>query len=134
MRGPTDRLELGRRGEGIAAGYLTGQGYEILARNWRTAGGELDLVARDGEWLVVVEVRTRRAAASGEGLRFGAPEQSITLSKQARLARTGAAYVDAAEWAGPWRIDVIALEIDRRGCVTRLNHLRDAVGAAAGGG
>jgi putative endonuclease len=121
------RRTLGQHGEDCAAAYLVEQGYEVVARNWRTREGELDLVARDGAWLVFVEVRARRAGKSGLPS-LGPPEESVTPRKQARLAAMAEAYLFENLWDGPWRIDVIALEIRGDGSVARLNHLRDAVG------
>jgi putative endonuclease len=118
---------VGRRGEDLAAAYLEDLGYELIARNWRTRAGELDIVARDGEWLVFVEVRTRRAALAGTPPRFGTPEESVTPRKQLRLCAMTEAYLFELPWPGPWRIDVIALELHPGGAVARLNHLRDAV-------
>ncbi len=56
----SERMRLGRRGENLAALLLQSKGYDILARNWRSKAGELDIVARDGARLVFVEVKTRR--------------------------------------------------------------------------
>jgi putative endonuclease len=116
-----DRQALGRRGEDLAARHLAAKGYEIVARNWRCENGELDLVARDSDCLVMVEVRTRRGQA------LGAPEESVTLGKQARLVTLGQAYVLEIGWLGDWRIDVIAIEMDRRGRLLRLEHYENAV-------
>ena len=118
------RQSLGRRGEQLAADYLDAQGLQILARNWRFHGlGEIDLVAQDGDSLVVVEVRTRRSHT------FGSPEESITPAKQARLAALAAAYQDEVQWPGPLRIDVVAVVVASDGRLERLSHLRNAVGA-----
>jgi len=116
-----DRQGLGRRGEDLAAQYLAGKGYEIIARNWRCRAGELDLVAGDGGCLVFVEVRARRGRA------LGSPEESITPAKQARLASLAEAYVQMQDWAGDYRIDVIAIEYDRRGRLLRVDHYENAV-------
>jgi putative endonuclease len=116
-----DRRGLGRRGEELAAQHLAAKGYQIVARNWRCEAGELDLVAQTGDGLVAVEVRTRR----GRGM--GSPEESITPAKQARLITLAEAYVQAVDWAGNWRIDVVAVEMDRRGRLLRLEHYENAV-------
>lgn len=116
-----DRRELGRRGEELAAHHLAAKGYEILARNWHCAEGELDLVARDGVCLAMVEVRTRR------GRSMGSPEESITEAKQARLIGLGEAYVQACDWPGDWRIDVVAVEMDPRGRLLRIDHYENAI-------
>lgn len=125
------RAQLGHRGEDIAAAYLAGQGWEILARNWRTRAGELDIVARDGEWLVFVEVRARRAGRRGATPIAGAPEESVTPRKQLQLIAMSEAYLFELPFAGPVRIDVIALELAADGSVVRLHHMRDAVGGVA---
>jgi putative endonuclease len=116
-----DRRGLGRRGEELAARHLAAQGYEILARNWRCETGELDLVARDGDCLALVEVRARR------GRVMGTPEESITVAKQARLVALAEAYVQEYDWPGDYRIDVVAVELDRRGRLLRVAHYENAV-------
>ena len=112
---------LGNRGEYLAAQMLVANGYRLLARNWRCPIGELDLVAEQGGSLVCVEVRTRR------GESFGSPEESITAAKRARLAALAEAYVQATDWPGDWRIDVIAIELDAQGRVSRMDHYQNAV-------
>ena len=77
---------LGRRGEAIAVRYLAAGGMSILDRNWRCAQGEIDVVARDGDELVFVEVKTR------SGVGFGHPLEAITAAKLARLRRLAAAW------------------------------------------
>jgi len=116
-----DRRGLGRHGEELAARHLAARGYEILERNWRCGAGELDLVARDGACLAFVEVRTRR------GQELGSPEESITAAKQARLINLAEAYLQEHEWPGAWRIDVVAVEMDVRGRLQRLDHYENAV-------
>ena len=69
---------LGKRGEDLAADYLAGAGVVVLSRNWRCRDGELDLVATDGERLIVCEVKTR----SGTG--YGEPSEGVTPAKAAR--------------------------------------------------
>lgn len=121
MTGQDDRQGLGRRGEELAARQLAAKGYEIVARNWRCKTGELDLVAREGECLVLVEVRTRRGRA------MGSPEGSITATKQARLIALSEAYVQENGWDGDWRIDVVAIEMDGRGRLLRVDHYENAI-------
>jgi putative endonuclease len=126
------RKQLGRAGEAMAERTLRAAGLTILARNWRCAEGELDIVAqerapdyvRGGElcdWLVLVEVRTRRGDA------FGTALQSITARKAAKLREVAAHYVQATDWRGPWRIDVVAVQMDASGRLLRVEHIRHAV-------
>ena len=117
----SSRQALGQRGERLAEQHLVDSGSHIMARNWRCCEGELDLVAREGDCLVLIEVRTRR----GHGM--GSPEESIVPAKQARLIRLAEAYVQATDWQGDWRIDVVAIEMDRQGRVLRLDRYENAV-------
>lgn len=77
---------LGRRGEDLAAAFLTDAGYLVVDRNWRCSQGEIDIVAVDGVETVFVEVKTRSSVA------FGHPFQAITAQKLARLRRLSAAW------------------------------------------
>lgn len=116
--------ERGRRGEALAEQALRAHGYEIIERNWRCPVGEIDLVARDGEVIVFVEVKLRGSDA------FGTPEEAVTEAKQTRLLQAGAAYL--AEHGlddVPCRIDVVAIELAPSGKVQRLSIHRDAVRA-----
>jgi putative endonuclease len=117
------RRKLGDFGEQAAAAHLEKRGYELVARKWRCTAGEIDLLMRDGPTLVFVEVRTRR------GERLGSAEESIGRAKQAKLIALAYAYLDAAGAPDdlPWRIDVVALNVDQAGRVARLRHIRDAV-------
>ncbi len=122
------RKSLGKLGESLACEHLVRQGWTILGQNWRTRRGEIDIVARDGEWLVFVEVRTRRANPKGGEPFLGRPDDSVTPRKQLQLAQMAEAYLFALPWKGPWRIDVVALELAEDDSIARLAHYRDAVG------
>ena len=116
------RHHIGAWGEEIASQYLEAKGYRILARNWRTQEGEVDLVAQDGETIVFVEVKTRTSKE------FGWPEESITLTKRRRLQRSAMAYLSDQDLIDIlWRIDVIAIDCNYSGGVERLEHYIDAV-------
>ncbi len=118
------RKTLGAFGERYTVSKLLRAGYRILGRNIRLASGEIDIVAQDNHDIVFVEVRTRRSS------RFGSPEESITQGKARRLAVLGSEYVEAhGKSASPWRIDIAALEVDRRGLVSRFDLHKNAVAA-----
>ena len=90
---------------------------QVLDRNWRCAHGELDLVVRDGDCVVVCEVKTRRSE------RFGSPVEAVTWSKAARLRRLAAAWLQEHEVrCGRVRIDVIGILRPRTG-PARVRHL-----------
>lgn len=101
---------VGRYGENVAATFLARAGWQILDRNWRGQAGEADIVALDGQVLVVVEVKTRR------GDRFGHPAEAVTARKVARLRRLAGQWLAEHELrpAGV-RIDVVAVRAARSG-------------------
>lgn len=113
----TARLRLGRYGEALAARYLTDRGLVVLERNWRCEHGEVDLVARDGDTLVVCEVKTRR------GTGYGDPVEAVTFRKAMRLRRLAVAYVTARGLHPPaLRIDVVGV-LCRPGRPAEIRHV-----------
>ena len=114
------RHTLGRRGEQLAAEHLERLGYRIVARNYRTRFGELDLVATDEDVLVFCEVKTRRA---------GDPWQSLGEAKRRQVRSMGRAWLSEARdrpRTSELRFDAIGIVIDRRGALVRLEHLEGA--------
>lgn len=98
-----DHLETGREAESRAAALLEARGFTILDRNYRAPRGELDLVARDGEYLVFVEVRARRTELLGEAI------ETIGRTKRASVLRAARSWIDAHGAHGdPVRFDVVA--------------------------
>ncbi|MDD5628748.1 MAG: YraN family protein [Elusimicrobia bacterium] len=93
----------GERAERQAEEFLRQRGMTILARNFRTRSGEIDLVAQDGETVVFVEVRSRSSEA------FGSPEETVTAVKRRRIIRTALAYAQSRGLDVPLRFDVVAL-------------------------
>jgi putative endonuclease len=118
------RSDVGAWGEALAARHLRAHGYLIRARNWRCGRGELDIVAERAQTIVFVEVRTRRSDA------YGAPQESISAHKRATLIATAQAYLDQHDLRdAQWQIDVIAIELDQRNALMRLDHLECAIEA-----
>ena len=96
----SDHRGVGIRGEHLAAQHLEAAGLTVLARNVRLPAGEIDIVARDGDELVVVEVKTRIGDAST------VPDDAVTPAKLARLDRLAEQYVDSIDTPDqPWRVD-----------------------------
>lgn len=112
------RMAVGRHGENVAARFLTESGYEVVDRNWRGLRGELDLVALDGDEVVVVEVKTRR------GVGYGHPAEAVTAAKLGRLRRLAGQWLSEHDTrAASVRIDVVAVVLERSGAA-QVEHLR----------
>ncbi|CAA9583025.1 MAG: hypothetical protein AVDCRST_MAG87-3603 [uncultured Thermomicrobiales bacterium] len=120
----TPRRLLGTAGEGHARRYLETRGLDYLESNWRCPSGELDLVMRDGDELVFVEVKTRR----GDGM--GSAEEGVSVAQSRRLLRAAAQYIAMHPGVGDpvWRIDLVAITLDRSGAVSRVSHAANAIG------
>ena len=117
-----NRKKLGAFGEKVAEAYLKKKGYSIVETNFRCSVGEIDIVARKKDYLVFVEVRTRRS------LGCGTPEESVTLAKREKLTELAQTYIQERNVLSPfWCIDVVAIEVDSSGKVTRIDHIENAV-------
>jgi putative endonuclease len=143
MVNATEHLALGFAGEEDAARYLAGEGWRILARNWRPGGAarglELDIVALHGDCLVFVEVKTRRPHPGTGGLAGdGAAAEAfrplsvpiyaaLSAGKQRKLTRAAGRYLSAHDaWSRPCRFDLICIK-RLPGGGTALEHYRDVI-------
>jgi putative endonuclease len=97
-------MNRGAAAEGLAARFLTARGLVIVHRNYRCRGGEIDLIVRDGETLVFVEVRLRRNQA------FGTAAESITAAKRRRLRLAARHYLARLGREPPCRFDAVLLD------------------------
>ncbi|MFB2555000.1 YraN family protein [Herbiconiux liangxiaofengii] len=112
--------ELGRRGEDIAVEHLKHSGLRVVERNWRCPVGEIDIVAFDGQTLVVVEVKTRTSDA------YGHPFEAITPAKLRRLHLLAAAWLEqyGSGRRVAFRIDVVGILWPTHG-EPSIQHLRE---------
>jgi putative endonuclease len=112
---------LGAYGETVAARHLVEQGMAVLDRNWRCDEGELDLVLREGDVLVVCEVKTRTS------LEHGSPHEAVTPEKLSRLVRLGVRWAEVHDVRPQEiRIDLVAVLRPRKG-QTLVEHVRGMV-------
>jgi putative endonuclease len=119
---PDGRRELGQQGEEEAARYLTAKGYRILDRGFRMFGGEIDIIARQRETLVFIEVRTRRRTD------FGFPDESVNLSKQNQVRKIALGYLLKKHLPPDrtsCRFDVLSI-VWAEGRSAVITHLEDA--------
>ncbi len=113
------RVPLGRTGERLAERHLRKSGYRMLARNFRAAGAEIDLVAAEGDTIVFVEVKTRL------DIKAGRPEEAVDEYKQERIRRAAEIYLSRHRaHRAPVRFDIVA--ITGSGSGRRVEILRDA--------
>jgi putative endonuclease len=121
---PLDRRELGMTAESVAAGFLAAQGAEILLRNFRRRLGELDIIARQGDVLLIVEVRTRSSDA------FGGAAASVDDAKRRRIARAAAQLLqrrrDLARLRARFDVIVVSGADSPRPQVEWIRHAFDA--------
>lgn len=111
-------LDTGAHGEQLACQWLEAQGMQVLHRNWRHGRHELDIVARDGELVVVVEVKTLRDD------RWKDPEQAVDTAKRRKLMRGAQALLDTLPEGPELRFDVIAITLRPEG--PRILHIPNA--------
>ncbi|MFW2364983.1 MAG: YraN family protein [Desulforhopalus sp.] len=111
----SNRLNIGRRGEDIAAVYLEHQGYQIITRNYRTRLGEIDIIARDKSSIVFIEVKSK----TGKG--FGLPVSAVTLKKQRQISKVALFYLSKHGLAdSPARFDVVSVQFSGRSSEVEL--------------
>ena len=109
---------VGKQGEDLAAHYLLEKGFEILERNWRFEKKEIDIIARKGNIVAIVEVKTRSTAY------FGRPEEFVTKAKQKFLVHAADAYAQLLDFDAEIRYDIVAIVLNSNH--TEINHIEDA--------
>ncbi len=116
------RRDTGILGEKLARDFLKKRGYRILETNYRCPQGEIDIIAKHKDFLVFIEVRTKTS------LEFGSPEESITPAKKERMRATAFHYRQTHNNLSPlWRIDVVSVELSRKGELSRIELIENAV-------
>ena len=116
-----NKYKTGMDGQQAAEAFLLDRGMRILARNWRVKTGEIDLVARDGEYIVFVEVKYRSSTA------FGYPREAVNAAKQKRIMRTALNYIARYRLVEcALRFDVVEVIADKR--QLHISHIENAFG------
>jgi len=114
----SEHNDLGQNGEKIALEFLKKKGYEILATNWRFGSDEIDIIAKDKNSLVIVEVKTRSTNI------FGEPEISVTKQKQKFLIRAAQNYIVQKNIIEETRFDIVAIVTNAEKVI--IHHIEDA--------
>jgi len=116
------RRDIGILGEKMTRDFLREKGHQIIESNYRCSYGEIDIITRDRDYLVFVEVKTRTS------LDFGHPEESITQAKKERLRQIALHYRQTHDdLPALWRIDVACIELDHEAKPKRIEIIEDAV-------
>ena len=110
--------DFGKLGEELAVNYLIGKGYEILERNWHNIHKEVDIIAKDGQFLVFVEVKARRSREYGE------PDLAVTKRKQRMLIAAANAYITRNKLDVEARFDIVSIIFKDGESV--IDHIEDA--------
>ena len=122
-RNAMKRRDVGILGEKLAREHLKKRGYHILETNYRCPEGEIDIIARDKDCLAFIEVRSKTSTE------FGSPEESITKAKMQRLVSASSYFRQTHDRLPPsWRIDVVAVELNRKGKPSRIELIKNAIG------
>ncbi|MBI3159254.1 MAG: YraN family protein [Chloroflexi bacterium] len=112
------RVRLGRKGESLARQYLEQSGLIFLGANIRTPYGEIDLLVKEGDTLVFVEVKTRRSK------RYGAPEEAITARKLQKMVDSALAYLQSQnDPEANWRLDVVSVFLPEGESPALIEHI-----------
>jgi putative endonuclease len=116
------RKEVGNLGESLAVEYLKNNGSNIIETNYRCPSGEIDIISQEGDCIVFTEVRTKT------GSWFGTPEESVTNNKKKHLIDSAYTYLEEKDkQQADWRIDFIAIELDRNNKPSRIEQYKNAV-------
>ena len=117
------RRDTGVLGEKLAKDFLKKRGYRIIETNYRCPQGEIDIIAKQKDTLAFIEVRTKTS------LEFGSPEESITSAKKERMKAAALHYQQMHNNLPQlWRIDVVAVELNQKGELSRIEVIENAVG------
>ncbi|MBD3360889.1 YraN family protein [Candidatus Peregrinibacteria bacterium] len=119
-----DNKKLGKLGEKIAEKFLIAQKYKILEKNFHSRYGEIDIIAVDlskKPQIVFVEIKTRTSVL------FGEPQEAVSFTKKAKILKTALYFLNSARQKLPfiWRIDIIALKLDRKRKIIDINHIKN---------
>ena len=110
--------ELGKKGEHLARKYLEEKGFQIIETNWRHDRDEIDIIAKENDELVMVEVKTRSTRY------FGDPSEAVGGAKESFLIRAAEAYLELHDINIDTRFDIISIVIDKNG--EHIEHIKDA--------
>ena len=116
--GMAEHNELGKKGEELAVGFLKKKGFKILDQNYRFKHLEVDVIAMDGEELVIVEVKTRNSDF------MAGPEITVNKTKQNSMVKVANAYIEEQDLDVETRFDIVSIILNEKQC--EIDHIEDA--------
>jgi putative endonuclease len=114
----TDKIETGSIGEKLAAEFLAGKGFRVMAQNYRWGKAEIDLIVQRDDWLIFIEVKTRNSDA------FGEPESFVSDLQRSMIYYAAEEYIFRKDWQGNIRFDIISV---KPGTDPEIVHFEDAI-------
>ena len=124
---PHERQKYGGFGENLAVGYIVSRGYRIIETNYKNRLGEIDIIARDGDVIVFIEVKSRRSN------RFGSARASVSKSKQRKISMVALGYLRSNGGTGQKaRFDVVAINSHESGPEDHIELIQNAFDLAYG--
>ncbi len=109
---------LGKEGEAIAVDFITRKGFKIMEKNYRTSFGEIDIIAKDKDVIVFIEVKTRADS------HFGYPFEAVTHRKRDKIRKVALCYMKGLKKENPARFDVLSIRLEDGKAA--IEHIRDA--------
>lgn len=114
----TDKIKTGSTGENLAAAFLEGKGFRVVAKNFRCKKAEIDLIVQREDWLVFVEVKTRASNSYGE------PETFVSAQQSKMIYAAAEEFIYSNNWRGHIRFDIVSV---RPGPDPEILHFEDAI-------
>jgi putative endonuclease len=113
------KKQIGNKGESLAEDYIKRKGYEVIHRNYRCKLGEIDIIAKDGDTIVFIEVRTK------QNENFGSPQDSVTSTKISKISKTALSFIQEKNLSGySYRFDFIAITFSQG--KPNIEHIENA--------
>ncbi|HEY9045978.1 MAG TPA: YraN family protein [Ohtaekwangia sp.] len=103
----SSKIKKGKEGEQLAANFLIGKGFEVVAKNYRHRHAEIDLIVKRDDWLIFVEVKARSSSD------FGEPEEFVDLRKINKIFEAAEEYIFSTDWQGHIRFDIVSIKLGR---------------------
>ncbi|MEO8475233.1 MAG: YraN family protein [Chryseolinea sp.] len=114
----SENIKTGKRGEDLAADFLTYKGFEILRRNYKFRRAEIDIIARKEDWVIFVEVKTRSYSY------YGYPEEFVDSAQAGRIFQAAEEFIYSTSWRGHIRFDIISVLLGEN---PEIVHFEDAI-------